>query len=97
MGSRLIEINRDIKPIPPIYVNDGPVMENVQMGEEVNLHKFPVPKWHPDDGAGILVHGAMILRKSLTKVGLTLALIGQCSSTNPMKSHSTFPRENMAT
>lgn len=37
-------------PIPPEYVNDGPVMENVLTSDAVDVLRFPSPKWHPDDG-----------------------------------------------
>ncbi|MDP2643507.1 MAG: UbiD family decarboxylase [Desulfobacterales bacterium] len=35
--------------IPPRVVNTGPVLENVQKGDDINLFKFPVPKWHKYD------------------------------------------------
>lgn len=38
------------KPISPEYVSTGPVMENVITGEDINILKFPVPKWHEMDG-----------------------------------------------
>lgn len=38
------------KPISPRYVPDGPVMENVISGDDINILKFPVPKWHEMDG-----------------------------------------------
>src|SRR3989337_2178048 len=31
----------NLKPIPPRVVDDGPVMENVQMGDDVNALQFP--------------------------------------------------------
>lgn len=36
--------------LPPKLVVDGPVKENVHVGEEVNLLEFPVPWWTPRDG-----------------------------------------------
>jgi 4-hydroxy-3-polyprenylbenzoate decarboxylase len=40
----------DLKPIPPKLVEDGPVLENVLRGKEVNVLKFPAPRWHAEDG-----------------------------------------------
>lgn len=40
----------NLKLIPPRYVNDGPVMENVITGENVNMWMFPTPRWHERDG-----------------------------------------------
>jgi UbiD family decarboxylase len=37
-------------PIPPRVVKTGPVLENVQRDDEVDLYKFPVPRLHEDDG-----------------------------------------------
>jgi UbiD family decarboxylase len=36
--------------IPHEIVDDGPVMENVMMGDDVDVTKFPAPKWHEKDG-----------------------------------------------
>ncbi|MDT3698589.1 MAG: phenylphosphate carboxylase subunit beta [Thermincola sp.] len=36
--------------IPPVVVSDGPILENVLEGEEVDLLSLPVPKFAPLDG-----------------------------------------------
>ena len=36
--------------VPPELVNTGPCKENKMMGDEVDLFKFPVPKFFPMDG-----------------------------------------------
>ncbi|MBI4319537.1 MAG: UbiD family decarboxylase [Chloroflexi bacterium] len=41
---------RSFSPTPSIEVNEGPILENVLTGEDVDLLKFPVPKWHEEDG-----------------------------------------------
>ena len=38
------------QPIPPREVASGPVLENVQRGDAVDLFKFPVPFVHEHDG-----------------------------------------------
>jgi len=38
------------KPIPSVVVRDGPVLENVDRDDEVDLWKFPVPRIHEADG-----------------------------------------------
>ncbi|MBI2853540.1 MAG: UbiD family decarboxylase [Chloroflexi bacterium] len=40
----------EFKPVPPRWVDDGPIMENVLVGEDIDVLKFPVPKWHEEDG-----------------------------------------------
>jgi UbiD family decarboxylase len=41
---------RGFQPLPPVEVADGPVFEQVDRGEDVDLTKFPAPVWHPLDG-----------------------------------------------
>jgi len=48
----------DLKRIPPRYVNDGPVFENVITGDKVDVSIFPTPKWHPDDGGRYIGTGS---------------------------------------
>jgi UbiD family decarboxylase len=36
--------------IPAKIVKDGPILECVQEGEDVNLEAFPAPLWHTGDG-----------------------------------------------
>jgi 4-hydroxy-3-polyprenylbenzoate decarboxylase len=37
-------------PIKPILVKDGPCKENIQIGKDVDILKFPVPLLHEGDG-----------------------------------------------
>lgn len=53
-------IVKGCEPIPPQEVSSGPVLENVMMGEEVDLFRFPTPQWHDKDigryiGTGLCV------------------------------------------
>jgi UbiD family decarboxylase len=41
---------QDQKVVPHVIVEDGPVLENVMMGDEVDVTIFPAPKWHEKDG-----------------------------------------------
>ncbi|MBI4318729.1 MAG: UbiD family decarboxylase [Chloroflexi bacterium] len=50
---------RKLAPIPPLYVDDGPVLENLHTGEDVDVLKFPAPKWHEHDGGRYLGTGSM--------------------------------------
>lgn len=38
------------KPVPPVVVDTGPIMENIQVGDDVDMFKFPAPFWHTHDG-----------------------------------------------
>lgn len=39
-----------VKPIPPRVVADGPILENVQEDDRIDLTRFPRPLWHDGDG-----------------------------------------------
>jgi 4-hydroxy-3-polyprenylbenzoate decarboxylase len=36
--------------VPHVMVDDGPVLENIMMGDDVDVTLFPAPKWHEKDG-----------------------------------------------
>ena len=38
------------KDFPVEWVENGPILENVVEGDEIDLNKFPVPVWHELDG-----------------------------------------------
>ena len=39
-----------LKFIAPKNVADGPVCQNIDSGNKVNVLKFPAPRWHREDG-----------------------------------------------
>ena len=51
---RLTESDR---AIAPEVVEDAPLFENVQRGDDVDVYKFPTPQWHPEDGGRYLGTG----------------------------------------
>ncbi|MDR7566733.1 MAG: UbiD family decarboxylase [Armatimonadota bacterium] len=51
--------SREIQPIPPVEVPDGPVLENVLEGDAVDLLRFPVPRWHERDGGRYIGTGSV--------------------------------------
>jgi UbiD family decarboxylase len=54
---------RSLKLIPPVEVGKGPVKENVMTGNEVDIFRFPAPKWHDLDGGRYIGTGDMIITK----------------------------------
>ncbi len=47
-----------ITPIPYEIVDDGPILENIQMGDDVNVLSFPTPLWHELDGGRYIGRGS---------------------------------------
>jgi 4-hydroxy-3-polyprenylbenzoate decarboxylase len=41
---------KEPKIIPHEIVEDGPVFENIMMGDDIDVTKFPAPVWHEKDG-----------------------------------------------
>ncbi|HKZ51222.1 MAG TPA: UbiD family decarboxylase, partial [Dehalococcoidia bacterium] len=55
--------SREAQPVPPHFVDSGPVMENILRGEEVDLLKLPVPRWHEGDGGRYIGTGDMVITR----------------------------------
>ncbi|MFC1963962.1 UbiD family decarboxylase [Chloroflexota bacterium] len=67
-GAELVKALRDriregIRPVPPEEVKAAPVKENVITGEDVDLSKLPVPKWHEFDGGRYIGTGCCVIQK----------------------------------
>jgi 4-hydroxy-3-polyprenylbenzoate decarboxylase len=48
--------------IPPVEVSSGPVLENRDRGNDVNIMKFPAVKWHEYDGGRYFAGPVVIVR-----------------------------------
>ena len=71
LSTELYKRTEGQKPLPPVYVESGPIMENVLEGEAVDVLKFPTPKWHEEDGADTSARAVTTSRGTLTRAGLT--------------------------
>lgn len=49
---------RDLRPVAPVRVTDGPVLEVVKQGDDVDLFAFPAPFWHELDGGRFIATGS---------------------------------------
>jgi len=49
--------------IPPVTVNGGPVLDNVSQGDDIDLTKFPTPRWHELDGGYYIGTASMVVMK----------------------------------
>ncbi|MEE2662110.1 MAG: UbiD family decarboxylase [Pseudomonadota bacterium] len=48
----------NMKEIPHVTVDDGPVLENVLEGDDIDVEAFPTPMWHEDDGGRYIGTGS---------------------------------------
>ena len=54
---------RALQPIKPNVVSTGAVMENVERGDQVDLFRFPVPRWHEGDGGRYLGTAHLVITR----------------------------------
>ena len=54
---------KNLTPIAPETVSHGTVLENIQSGREVNLYKFPVPRWQNLDGGRYIGTASMTVTR----------------------------------
>ncbi len=54
---------RDFKPIPPEEVKEAPLKENILTGEDIDVLKFPVCKWHEADGGRYIGTGCSVITR----------------------------------
>jgi 4-hydroxy-3-polyprenylbenzoate decarboxylase len=67
------ERSKHIDAIPPRTVTDGPVRENVDRGDDVDLTKFPIPFWHEHDGGRFFGTGDLVVTRDPEEHWVNLA------------------------
>ena len=63
LSKKLSEWEAEAGKFPPEAVSTGPVLENIDAGKDVDLFKFPVPKWHELDGGRYIGTGHVFITK----------------------------------
>ena len=65
-----IEVVRDwkgrlhnYKPVHPVEVATGPILENVLTGDDIDIFKFPAPFWHELDGGRYIGTGDISINR----------------------------------
>ena len=53
---------KEFEPIEPREVKDGPIKENVLLGSDIDLTRFPWPKWHQRDGGPYICATSSVTR-----------------------------------
>jgi UbiD family decarboxylase len=49
------------EPLKPVDVSNGPVTENVETGGDIDMLKFPTPRWHEHDGGRYIGTGCLVI------------------------------------
>lgn len=63
LSERFLEAFQKMRPIPYEFVKSGPVLENILMGDDVNVLIFPTPKWHENDGGRYIGTGSFTITR----------------------------------
>ncbi len=50
-------------PIPPEWVDSGPITENIVRGKDVNVRAFPAGHWHEHDGGPYIGTECLVINK----------------------------------
>src|SRR5579883_2290835 len=61
------------RPIPPVAVSSGVVLQNVAEDDAVDLTRFPIPRWHEATAAATWAPAARSSRATPTRAGSTPA------------------------
>jgi UbiD family decarboxylase len=48
-------------PLKPLDISHGPVTENVESGDKIDMLKFPTPRWHEHDGGRYIGTGCLVI------------------------------------
>jgi 4-hydroxy-3-polyprenylbenzoate decarboxylase len=54
---------KDLQPRPAVLQEHGPILENQQRGDQVDITRFPAPVWHRDDGGRFLGTGNIVVMR----------------------------------
>ena len=57
----LLDLSNSLTPLPPRVVKEGPVLENVVTGDDVDLTIFPSPIWHELDKEPFIGTGSAVI------------------------------------
>jgi UbiD family decarboxylase len=57
------ERSKHLQLLPPVEVSSGSVTENSLENEDIDLERFPVPKWHPRDGGRYIGTADMVITR----------------------------------
>jgi 4-hydroxy-3-polyprenylbenzoate decarboxylase len=63
LSEGLADLTETNQPIKHEIVESGPVLENVLKGDDIDMYKFPTPKWHSNDGGRYIGTGSYNVTK----------------------------------
>ena len=55
--------SKSLDPVPYVDVREGPITQNIQEGNDVDLTIFPAPKWHEGDGGYYIGTACLVITR----------------------------------
>ncbi len=55
------KLSKPLELLPPVEVKEGPIMQNIHTGSQVDLFEFPTPKWQALDGGRYIGTGDTVI------------------------------------
>ncbi len=65
LRQRFPQWEADLDRFPPQVVDNGPILQNVHSGAEIDLFEFPAPLWHKLDGGRYIGTGNAVITRDL--------------------------------
>ena len=75
-----------LQTIPFQQVSTGPILENVITGDDVDVTRFPAPKWHERDGGRYIGTGSFNVTRDPGSLDSQLAHLDQVQAAAYAKS-----------
>ena len=76
------------KSIAPKWVSEAPCKQNIMKGDDIDLFKFPVPRWYPKDGGRYFGTAGFFITKDTDSSWVNLGLTGGSSWTRTTSARS---------
>jgi hypothetical protein len=86
---------QNMKTLPPRFVKDGPILQNVLEGDAIDVLKFPVPRHHEQESRATSAPAAASSRRIRTTAG-TISAPTARRSTTATRSAARSPRASTA-
>ena len=65
---------KEVRPVPPVEVKKAPIKENVLTGKDIDVFKFPAPRWHERDGGRYIGTGDVVITRDPDEGWLNLGV-----------------------
>lgn len=69
---------RALRLVPPVEVSDGPALTRSMTGDDVDVERFPAPRWHSGDGGRYIGTGDIVVMRDPETGGVNYGTYRVC-------------------